>query len=38
MATIHIAMNGTRLANIASTVPQLDDVLQKCVWWSGSGQ
>jgi hypothetical protein len=37
-ATIQIAVNGTRLSNIASGVPRLEAALQKCVWWSGAGQ
>jgi hypothetical protein len=37
-ATIHIAVNGTRLTNIATGVPQLEAALQKCIWWSGVGQ
>jgi hypothetical protein len=38
VATIHIAVNSTRLPNIASGVPRLEAALQKCVWWSGAGQ
>jgi hypothetical protein len=37
-ATIHIAVNGTRLPNIAAGVPRLEDAVQKCVWWNGSGE
>jgi hypothetical protein len=37
-ATIDIAVNGTRLPNIANGVPQPYEALQKCVWWSGAGQ
>ena len=36
--TIHIAVNGTRLSNIASGVPRLEAALPRCVWWSGAGQ
>ena len=37
-ATIHIAVNGTRLSNIASGLLRLETALPKCVWWSGAGQ
>lgn len=36
--TIHIALNGTRLSNIASGMPRLEAALRKCVWWSGGGE
>jgi hypothetical protein len=36
--TIYLANNGTRLTNIATGVPQLEEALQKCRWWSGAGQ
>jgi hypothetical protein len=38
-AVIHIATNGERLPNIASTMPDLERAIQKCIWWNdGSGQ
>jgi hypothetical protein len=33
---INIAENGTRLSNIATGVPRLEDALKECVWWGGA--
>jgi hypothetical protein len=32
--TIYLANNGSRLQNIGAGVPQLEEALQKCIWWS----
>jgi hypothetical protein len=35
-ATIWLANDGKRLPNIGAGVPQLENALQKCIWWNAS--
>jgi hypothetical protein len=36
MAVVVLANDGKRLQNIGDVVPQLENALQKCIWWTAS--
>jgi hypothetical protein len=35
-ATVQLAIDSKRLQNIGAGVPQLENALQKCIWWNAS--